>query len=255
METINTSPNNLSVIGHLEELRQRIICILAYLIAGMLAGLFLAKGFIHLIEIPVLATGQLPNFILINPTDVVNIYFKVSLYIGVVISSPAVIFHIWQYIKPAVPKETGFSIWSWAVSAAMLFCAGTGFSYEFLLPPAYKFLMGISSEIAKPTITLNSYISFALSIVVIGGFIFQMPVISALLTRLRIITPRFLTAKWREVVFGLCVIAAVVTPTTDAFNMLLFVAPMIALFGISILVSSVVYKIYVKDPSGDVYAN
>jgi sec-independent protein translocase protein TatC len=80
-----------------------------------------------------------------------------------------------------------------------------------------------------------------------------MPVLSALLTRMRIITPRLLTAKWREVVFGLCVFAAIVTPTTDVFNMIIFVLPMIALFGVSILVSSAVYKIYIKDPSGGTY--
>jgi sec-independent protein translocase protein TatC len=90
---------------------------------------------------------------------------------------------------------------------------------------------------------------------VIGGFTFEMPVIAALLTRLRIITPRLMMAKWREVVFGLCVIAAVVTPTTDVFNMMIFALPMIALFGVSILVSSVVYKIYVKDASGEPYGN
>ncbi len=222
---------------------------------GYLLDCSLAKGFIHLLEIPAISAGQLTNFILLNPTDVVNIYFKVSLYIGAVLCAPAVIYNIWRYVKPAIPKDAGVLVWAWALPAALLFAGGTVFSYEFLLPPAYKFLMGISREIATPTITLTSYISFALSIVVIGGFIFQMPVVSALLTRLRIITPRFLTAKWREVVFGLCVIAAVVTPTTDVFNMLLFVAPMIALFGVSIIVSSAVYKIYIKDPSGDSYEN
>jgi len=248
-----TSPNNLPVIGHLEELRKRIIYILAFLTAGVLAGLFLAKGLIHLLEIPIIQPGQPSNFILLNPTDVVNIYFKISLYIGIVISSPGIIFHVWRYVKPAVPKDTGVSIWSWVVSVVLLFCAGTVFFWKFLLPPAYKFLMGISTEIATPTITLNSYISFSLFMVIAGGFIFEMPVLSALLTRMRIITPRLLTAKWREVVFGLCVFAAIVTPTTDVFNIIIFVLPMIALFEVSILVSSAVYKIYIKDPSGGTY--
>jgi sec-independent protein translocase protein TatC len=252
---METSPNNLPVIGHLEELRKRIIYILAFLTAGMLAGLFMAKGLIHLLEIPITQPNQPSNFILLNPTDVVNIYFKISLYIGAVISSPAVIFHAWQYVKPAIPKDTGISVRSWVVFIVLLFCGGTVFFWKYLLPPAYKFLMGISTEIATPAITLNSYISFALSIIIIGGFIFEMPVISALLTRMRIITPGLLTAKWREVVFGLCVFAAVVTPTTDVFNMILFVLPMIALFGVSILVSSVVYKIYIKDPLGGSYAD
>jgi sec-independent protein translocase protein TatC len=116
-------------------------------------------------------------------------------------------------------------------------------------------LIGISRAIATPMITLNSYISFALSIIVIGGFIFEMPVISALLTRLHVITPMLLKSKRREAIFALCVIAAVVTPTTDVFNMLLFAMPMIVLFEISIVVSSIVYKIYSKDPAGEIYAN
>jgi sec-independent protein translocase protein TatC len=255
METLTTSQNNLPVIGHLEELRKRIIYILVFLALGIVVGLFLAKYLIHLLEIPIIQPNQPLNFILLNPTDVVNIYFKIALYIGAVISSPAIIFHIWQYVKPAVPKDASVSIRSWVVCVVLLFCAGTVFFWKYLLPPAYKFLMGLSAEIANPTITLNSYISFALSIIIIGGLIFEMPVIAALLTRMRIITPGLLTAKWREVVFALCVIAAVVTPTTDVFNMILFVLPMIALFGVSILVSSVVYKIYIKGPSGGDYAD
>jgi sec-independent protein translocase protein TatC len=252
---METNLNRLPLAGHLEELRKRIIYILVYLAAGMLAGLFLAKGFIRLIEIAVLSSGQSANFILINPTDVVAIYFKVALYIGAVIFSPAIIFNIWQYIKPAIPKNAGVSVWPWAVSAVFLFCSGTAFAYKCLLPTAYKFLMAMSNEIATPAITLNSYISFALSILVIGGFIFEMPVISALLTRLRVITPALLRSKRREAVFVLCIVAAVITPTTDAFNMVFFVVPMVVLFEISVIVSSVVHRLYVEDPSGEVYAN
>ena len=249
----NLIPENLPVTGHLEELRARLLYVLAYVTAGTIVGLFFAKDLIRLLEMP--AAANLSSFVLIKPTDVVSIYFKMSLYIGAVIAAPAAAYNFWHFIKPAVPGDVRVSPGLWSLSAAVLFGLGTFFSYKILLPSGYKFLMGLSAEIATPMITLNSYLSFALSIIVIGGFIFEMPVIAALLTRLRVITPKLLTAKWREAVFGLCVIAAVVTPTTDVFNMLLFVAPMLALFGISVLVSLAVHKIYVKDPSGEDYGN
>ena len=251
-----TNPNDpavLPILGHLDELRRRVIYVVVYLIAGMIAGLYFAKPFIHLIEIP--ASGAFTNFVLMQPTEIVAIYFKVALYIGIVLSLPALIYNLWKFIKPAVPQGVNVSLYGWGASVVALFVVGTVFSFKILLPSGYMFLMGLSKEVALPMITLSSYMSLAMSILVIGGFTFEMPVIAALLTRLRIITPRLMMAKWREVVFGLCVIAAVVTPTTDVFNMMIFALPMIALFGVSILVSSVVYKIYVKDASGEPYGN
>jgi len=253
MPTRKNDPDNLTVIGHLDELRKRIIYVLAYLTAGTIAGFYLAKALIRILEIPASAAAQ--NFILLKPTEVVSIYFKVALYIGVVLSSPAIVYNSWEYVKPAVPKDINISLTGWAASAGFLFCAGSFFSFKILLPAGYTFLMGLSKEIAVPMITLNSYISFALSVIVIGGFIFEMPLISALLTRFRLITPALLKSKRREAIFALCVIAAVVTPTTDVFNMLLFAVPMIALFELSIVVSSVMTGIYIKDGDRDSYGN
>jgi len=199
----------------------------------------------HLLELP--ASGALSSFVILRPTEIVSIYIKLSLYIGAVLAVPSALFNAWQYTKPAIAKETDVSIISWAAAAVTLFAAGTIFSFMILLPAGYKFLINLSKEVAIPMITLESYISFALSIIVIGGFMFEMPVISALLTRLRLVTPMFLRSKRKEAIFILCVIAAIITPTTDVFNMLLFVLPMIALFEISVFVSSAVYKMGLRN--------
>ena len=242
---------NLSVFGHLDELRQRLFYALGFLVLGMAGGMYFVEEIVHFIELP--ALGAVSSFVVVKPTEIISIYFKISLYLGAVISAPALAYNAWQYIKPAVPKDANVSFFWWLAAAAMLFFVGTAFSYKILLPAAYLFLMGLSKELASPMITLGSYISFALSIIVLGGGIFEMPLVSALLTRLQIITPMFLRKKRKEAMFILCITAAVITPTTDIFNMLLFVAPMLLLFEISVLVSSLIYKLYIKDPAGGIY--
>lgn len=251
--TNKNNPDNLTVIGHLDELRKRIVYALICLLAGVLAGLYFAKDFLHLLEMP--AAGALSGFILVKPTDIISIYFKISLYLGALLAAPAVLYNAWQYVKPAVPKDANLSLAGWSAAAAALFFAGTAFSYKILLPLSYAFLIELSKEVATPMITLNSYISFALAIIAAGGLVFEMPVVSGLLTRIGVVTPTLLRAKRKEAIFALCIIAAVITPTADVFNMMLFVLPMILLYEVSVLVSSVVHKIYFKDPAGEIYAN
>jgi sec-independent protein translocase protein TatC len=247
------SPENLPVQGHLEELRLRIFYSLGWLATGTCAGLFFAKQLILFLEVP--ASGSFSDFVVIKPTEVISVYFKVSLYAGAVLAAPAILYNAWQFVKPALPEEADISPAAWSGGAAALFLAGTVFSFKVLLPAGYSFLYGLSSGIASPMISLNSYISFALSILVIGGAMFEMPVLAALLTRMGVVTPGLLRSRRKEAYFGLCVVAAVVTPTTDVFNMLLFALPMAALYELSVMVSGLIHKAGVTGPEGYPYGN
>jgi sec-independent protein translocase protein TatC len=234
------SSDSLTILGHLDELRQRLFYCIGYLFAGTLIGFFVAKQIVLLLKLP--AAGIVTSFVLVKPTDAVTIYFKVAIYFGAAVSFPGIFHQAWRFIKPAVPDGVKFSLVPWIFSAVSLFVVGTVFAFKILLPYGITFLYSLSKDLATPLFTLNSYISFALSVLVLGGAVFEMPVIAALLTKLRILTPQLMRRKRREAIFALCVIAAVVTPTTDAFNMIIFVLPMIALYEISIIVSGIVYR-------------
>jgi sec-independent protein translocase protein TatC len=167
---------------------------------------------------------------------------KVAFYAGGVISAPLILREAWLFVKPALPDEPRVHWLGWILSAVVLFAGGTVFAFMVLAPAGLGFLLRLSQETATPMFSLTSYLSLVLAMVVMGGLMFEMPVAVALLTRVGLITPAFLRQKWKEAIFGMLVIAAVVTPTTDVFNMLLFVLPMLMLYVASIFVSRWIYR-------------
>ena len=249
----NTNPDKLTVIGHLEELRKRIIISLVYLSCGTLISFIFAKDIILFLKLP--AENIIKNLVFTRPTEPFIIYFKVALYTGAIISSPAIFYQIWQFIKPAISQQTKISLFNWVISVVIMFIIGTVFSYKIIISSGLNFLIKFADSIATPMITVDSYISFVLMILVLGGIVFEMPVISGLLTKLGIITPYMMRKRRKEAIFGLCVFVAIITPTVDAFNMVIFVLPMIVLYEASIFVSNLIYNHSKKYVHKSVYEN
>jgi sec-independent protein translocase protein TatC len=222
------SPEALSVLGHLDELRGRILKALAALAGGTALGLLAAKPVIQALKNPAWTSVQ--EYVLFKPTEVVALYLKVGLYCGAILASPVILVQAWRFVRPAVPRDVKVSLGAWAAAAAVLFLGGTVFAYAVLVPAALTFLMGLSREVATPLLDLNAYISFVLAVLVAGGAVFELPLAMGLAAKLELVTPRFLRRKRKQAFFALCVVAAVITPTTDAFNMALFALPMLALY-------------------------
>jgi sec-independent protein translocase protein TatC len=181
------------------------------------------------------------------------VYVKVALYAGAVFAAPFMVYRLWQFVKPAASDDVQRTFVLWAIAAAFLFAAGTAFAFFLALPSAIRFLMALSQGLAAPLITVNSYLSFVLAVLVVAGLVFEIPAVCALLTRMGIITPALLRRKRKEAFFALCVFAAVMTPTTDIVNMLLFIIPMAALYEVGILVSACLYAAKPRTPAEEAY--
>jgi sec-independent protein translocase protein TatC len=243
----------LSLIGHLEELRVCIFFCLGYLACGTIIGFYASSYALELLKLPLKNTGC--TLIILRPTEAVVVYFKIALCLGALISSPGILHQIWKFAKPGLPENLSKSFATWLLPVTLLFFTGTIFTYFLILPTGLSFLINLSKTIATPTFTLDSYISFVLTIVLLGGAVFEMPVLSAFLAQTGIIKSSFMKKKRKEAFFGLLVIAAVVTPTTDAFNMMLFALPMLALYEVSIITVVLIEKTKKKNPIEEVYLN
>lgn len=244
--------NQLSVLGHLDELRFRILKSVAALLVTTLTSFFFSKFLITYFKWP--ALGIIDNFILIRPTEIIVVYFKIALYIGFIGAAPFLLFQCWQFMKPALPDGTRFSWLGWSLSALILFVCGTSFSFFIVLPKALAFLLMLSRESALPMLTLHFYISFVIAFLLLGGFVFEIPVLAGLLTRIGLLNPHVMKKNRKPVILALFIIAALLTPTTDVFNMTLFVIPMILLYEIGIILSAIIFKaIHKKNPVGDAY--
>lgn len=165
------------------------------------------------------------------------IYMKLALLCGLVISMPIILYELWSFISPAVEDKFKNYVFSFIFSGSFIFILGVAFAYFILLPRAIKFLLSFQSDILIPVISAREYIGFVVAIILGCGIIFQMPILSFILTRAGIISPKILRKKAKWAILFIFIAAALITPTTDAFNMLIFAVPMLFLYEISIWVS------------------
>lgn len=233
MTKIKTVPTNkLTVVEHLDELRNRLIKAIVVLLVTTSGALFLSKHIVAILKWP--SRHFIDLFILIKPTEIISVYFKSALYVGLILSAPFILYQAWCYIKPAVTQPIKFGAALWIIAAVSFFGLGTAFAFFIISPQALKFLFYLSQESATPMLTLNFYVSFMLAVLVLGGCIFEIPIVAGLLTRLGLITANSLQKKRKAAIMIMFIIAAILTPTTDFLNLMLFALPMMLLYEVGI---------------------
>ena len=234
----------MSFMEHLEELRTRLIRALM----GLVIAFFLCIGFCKdlwlIVSAPaVIALTHLginpPNLAQITPMEQFNvIYIKLPLLVSVFVASPWVLYQVWAFISPGLYKREK----RWAVPfitcTAGLFIIGGLFAYFVAFRYGLEFLLGIGRDVhVTPVVSINEYFNLFVNVTLGVGLVFEMPVIIFFLTLLRLASPRFLLRNSRYAILAITVIAAVVTPTPDIFNMMLFAVPMVLLFFIGLFAS------------------
>jgi sec-independent protein translocase protein TatC len=238
MDPYPPESQRLDVVGHLAELRKRLlVCLAAFALAA--AALFaLGHVFLSWLEWP--ARGLIQEFIFIAPTEAFLTYLQAVLLAALIVTSPVILYEAWAFLGPALPPRGQRRVLLWLLLAQALFLGGLAFAFAVLLPAALKFLLGFGAGVAQPAITVSKYISFAASVLLLGGVVFEIPVVLGLLTEVGLVDAKRLRAGRRQAVIVNLVAAAVLTPTQDIFNLLLFAAPMILLYEIGILLSALV---------------
>ena len=231
----------LSILEHLQELRKRLIkCVIAVLITTIISFVF-AKHIFNILILP--AEGI--NLVYIEMTEMIGTYMRVCLVSGIILAMPFLIYQFLMFVSPGLtPKEkrSVYLIFPWI---ALMFAAGVVFSYFILIPPATKFLITFGSDIATPQIKIGNYISIVARLLLAIGLVFEMPVITTFLSRLGIITPRWLSDKRKSAIIIAFILAAIITPTFDPLNQTLVAAPLIILYEMSIWLARLVQR---KEP-------
>ena len=123
-----------------------------------------------------------------------------------------------------------------------MFAAGVVFAYFVLIPRITGFLITFGSDIATPQIKIGNYISIVARLLLAVGLVFEMPVLTTFLSRLGVITPKWLADKRRTAIILAFILAAIITPTIDPINQSLVAVPLIALYEVSIWLAKLVHK-------------
>ena len=165
-----------------------------------------------------------------------TLYVTVSLYAAIALSVPFLLFQIWGFISPALYKHERAYVTPFITLCTVFFVIGAAFAYYILFPPAIKYLLGLGSDF-QLMLKATDYFDFITLIMLAMGIIFQMPAVTYVLARIGIVNARLLLKSWKIAIIVILIIAAVVSPTADIPNMMLFAAPMMVLYVISIFVA------------------
>lgn len=231
-------------LDHLEELRWRLLWMLAALVVGILIAFFLVVqyDFISILSRPMLPFLQGRKLVYTHPGDPFSIAMTASFAIGTIIALPVILYQLWAFLSPALhahEKKVAIPV---VLGAAVLFLAGVSLSHFIVLPFTLRFLSGFQAGSLEPMITASEYFSFAISMSLAFGAVFELPIAILALTALGIVTPRMLTAFRRHATI-LCVVAsAFITPGADVVSLVALAVPLYMLYELSIVLSTLVHR-------------
>lgn len=235
---------NLTIIEHIDEMRKRLMVVVGFFIAAILGSFFLAKPLIQFLQVD----GEAENITLnaFNVIDPIMIYFKVIIFIAVILISPVIMYQLWAFISPGLHERERQATLSYIPFAFLLSIGGIAFAYLVLLPYVMRFMMNLSVDLGiVQTIGINEYFNFLFQLTIPFGIIFQLPIVLLFLTRLGILNPTQLVAIRKYAYFALFVIAAFITPP-DLFSHLFVTVPLFVLYEVSIVISRFGYRKYLK---------
>jgi sec-independent protein translocase protein TatC len=231
-------PGKMSFLDHLDELRRRLVRIAAYLAAGFGSCFYFHKEIYRFLAVPI-RSALPPGYELsyTNPTHPFTMYIKVAMVAGLFLTIPLSLYEVWKFIAPGLYRREKKYVVPFMVSSVLLFLAGGAFCYYFVLYPAFSILVEIGSDF-RPVIMINEYLDLTLMMILGFGVIFEMPVVVAFLSIFGLVSAGFLWRKFRYAVLIMVALAAFLSPTGDAVNLMVWTAPMIVLYLLSICVAA-----------------
>ena len=194
-----------------------------------------AQQLINFLAAPI---GGSQALVSIEVTENIAIYMRVALLSGLILGMPIIIYQAMSFILPGLKRQERKWLLLGVPAASLLFASGVSFAWFVMLPAAVPFLthfIGITTHV-RPA----NYFDFITTVMFWIGVSFEMPLIVALLAKLKFVTARQLLSGWRYAFVGIAFVAALITPTVDPVNMGLVMAPLCALYLVSILLAALV---------------
>ncbi len=231
----------MSFMEHLEELRTRIIRALYGLgIAFIVAVVFSPKLWDIISDPAVDALKHLhvnpPRLVMTTPMESFSIiWVELPLLCSVFLASPWIVYQVWAFIAPGLYRKEKRMALPFVLLTAGLFITGGCFAYFLAFRYGLEFLLGIGmSNNVQPMVTITEYFDLFVNVMLGVALVFELPVVIFLLTLLHLLSPRFLLRHSRYAILAIVIIAAIITPTPDVFNLMLFAVPMCALYFVGV---------------------
>ncbi|MCR4396252.1 MAG: twin-arginine translocase subunit TatC [Candidatus Saccharicenans sp.] len=236
------SPDEMTFLEHLEDLRKRLFYSFVAIIVAVIPSWMFSRQLYAILARPV--TQYLPEGTRLAFTTLTApfmLYLKVSFLAALFLTSPFVFYQLWMFVSPGLyQKEKKYAI-PFVFFTSFFFILGALFGYFIVFPWACRFFLTLGRDF-QPVITVDQYFSFALKVLLGIALVFELPTLVYFLSKIGLVTSRWMVKNFQYAVLAAFVIAAVITPTPDMITQSIVAVPMIALYGISILIAMVVGK-------------
>ena len=242
MGAARKSPDEMTFLEHLEDLRKRLWWSFVAIVIAMIPAWFFHKQLFDILANPL--TQYLPegdNLVFTSLPDPFFAYIKVSFVAALFLVAPFIFLQVWYFIAPGLYKKEKKYVWPFVIFTTVFFAGGAVFGYMIVFPFACRFFLGMGSEF-QAMITVNQYFSLVIRILLGIALVFELPTLVFFLSKIGLITARFMIKNFKYAVLIAFVIAAIITPTPDMITQSIIAVPMLGLYGLSILIAMIFGK-------------
>lgn len=231
--------DEMTLQEHLEELRDRIMKMVIAIVPAFLFGFFIAGRILTDISNKANSVNGLD---VKSPTETLTLTFKIALYVAIAICMPVIVYQIVSFLAPGMTRKEKRVLFSALPFTTILFAVGVYYGYFIAAPRALYFLSNWNNAAFDWNPDGNETVSFFMTLMIGLGLAFQLPVIMYIVAKIGVITPRQMR-QWRKYAFMLLLVAAaIITPSTDPYNMAIVAIPLVILYEFGIIISSIFAK-------------
>ena len=232
----------MTFLEHLDDLRKRLFYSFLAIIFTIFPAWFFHEQIFEILAFPVnqyLPEGESLAFTKL--TEPFMVYIKVSFLAAFFVISPFLFFQFWKFIAPGLYQKEKKYVFPFVFFTTVFFAAGGIFAYYVVFPFACRFFLGMGADF-QPVIKMDEYFSLAIRVILGIALVFEMPTLVFFLSRMGLITAKWMVKKFKYAVLAIFIIAAIITPTPDPITQSIVAVPMLALYGLSILIAFISEK-------------
>jgi sec-independent protein translocase protein TatC len=236
-EAESASPDRMTFLEHLEELRVRLIRSLVALIVGFGAAWMYHEQIFHFLTEPLRKAYPGVKFITTGPSEALVLYMKMAFFVGIFLAAPYLLYQVWAFVAPGLyVHEKRYAV-PFIVAGSLFFLGGAAFGHFFLFPMTFGFLVQFGGTDMQFLPKVDEYYSFYSWFLLGLGLVFQLPVIIFVLARIGFVTAGFLLRHFKYAVLIAFIAAAIITPTPDVMTQTMLALPMLVLYALGIVVA------------------
>jgi len=233
----------MSLLGHLEELRKRLVSSMLMILLGAGVGWWLSGT---VLEWAILHT--VGHVVLLDPLEAFTERFKLALVLGGCVALPFVLYQLWAFVLPGLFRRERRLLLPFVFTSLLLFFAGASTAIFLVVPIVLEVLKTFTTASMRQDIRLSSLLGFIYNLALATGVVFQLPLVAGALAALRIVTAGWLLKQWRLAIVGTLIVSALITPGDVVTAQIVLGLPLVVLYALSIGVAYIVQRVRKEAP-------